>query len=87
MALSLAVPAFAIEDDVPVGSYTVDLDKPDTEEMGVYGEFTVRYLTSSRSYEEPQPRPSEPVPSPRAPGSLGRGCAPPSTPISASSPT
>lgn len=56
MALALAVPAFAAEGDVPVGSYTVDLDKPNTAEMGVYGEFTVRYLTSSRSYDEPQPR-------------------------------
>ena len=50
MALSLAVPAFAAENGAPVGSYTVDLDKPDDAEMGADGEFTVRYLTSSRSY-------------------------------------
>ena len=56
MALSLAVPAFAAENGAPVGSYTVDLDKPDDAEMGADGEFTVRYLTSSRSYEEPNLR-------------------------------
>ncbi|MDE6840377.1 MAG: hypothetical protein K2P49_05910, partial [Oscillospiraceae bacterium] len=29
---------------------------PDLDEMGADGEFTVRYLTSSRSYEAPCPR-------------------------------
>lgn len=56
MALSLAVPAFAEDNAVPAGSYTLDLNDPDFAEMGVDGEFMVRYLTSSRSYEEPKPR-------------------------------
>lgn len=56
MALSLAVPAFAEDGAAPIGSYTLDLNNPDLDEMGVDGEFTVRYLTSSRSYEAPCPR-------------------------------
>lgn len=56
MALSLTVPAFARDSAVPEGSYTVDLNKPDPDKMGTDGEFTVRYLTSSRSYDAPQPR-------------------------------
>ncbi len=56
MALSLTVPAFARDSAVPEGSYTVDLNKPDPDKMGTDGEFTVRYLTSSRSYDVPQPR-------------------------------
>ena len=56
LCLGLAIPAFAADSEVPTGSYTVDLNKPDSAEMGVDGEFTVRYLNSSRSYEEAKPR-------------------------------
>lgn len=56
LCLGLCVPAFAADSEVPEGSYTVNLDKPDPAEMGVDGEFTVRYLTSGRSYDEPKPR-------------------------------
>ena len=52
MCLGLAVPAFAADSEVPEGSYTVDLDKPDPTEMGVDGEYMVRYLNTSRSYDE-----------------------------------
>ena len=56
LCLGLAVPAFAEEAAAPSGSYTVDLDEPNPDEMGVDGEFTVRYLTSGRSYDEPASR-------------------------------
>lgn len=61
LCLGLAIPALAADPAgaqpaVPEGSYTVDLDKPDSAEMGVDGQFTVRYLTSGRSYEEAKPR-------------------------------
>lgn len=56
LCMGLAVPAFAADSEVPAGSYTVDLDAPDPDEMGVDGEFMVRYLNSSRSYDKAQPR-------------------------------
>lgn len=56
LCMGLAVPAFAADSEVPAGSYTVELDAPDPDEMGVDGEFMVRYLNSSRSYDKAQPR-------------------------------
>ena len=56
LCMGLAAPAFAADSEVPAGSYTVDLDAPDPDEMGVDGEFMVRYLNSSRSYDKAQPR-------------------------------